>query len=295
MSQYAYFSKENKKKPTTTEFGDAVKQFPRARFQAMMLRSMIAVYQILRKALDDRLTEVADARKKLEAASEAAQAATVVASDHHPGAGPRLMPPGCSTISEAVERFLAVLTDADMGEIDRRVQRSVDRALGGVIQACRATTSGPEHVVAAVFEETRAHLDLRLGRVDLAAMFAERYRTVELAEQAIGQTYLEAEPAWLGEGPWSASEITVFGCPCDPGGQALQELAQRAIPVAGLPLADTPDDLIVYREWPTVPLAALTQLGPAAAAAYQHMVETQQGMVHARLDVTRWVGVDDRE
>jgi hypothetical protein len=147
-------------------------------------------------------------------------------------------------------------------------------------------------VVAAVYEEARSYLDDRLGAVDLAGMFAERYRSPQVAERALEQAYQEAEPAWVGGGPWSAGEVAVLGCPDGPGGEPLRELARRAIPIAGLPIADTPDDLIVYREWPTVPLAALPHLGPAPASAYRTVTDAQQCSPHARLDVTVWADVD---
>jgi hypothetical protein len=111
------------------------------------------------------------------------------------------------------------------------------------------------------------------------------------AERAIVQAYQEAEPAWVGDGPWAAIEVAVVACPGG-AGEALRELARRAIPVMGLPVVDSRDDLTVYREWPVVPLAALPILGPAAAAAYAALPETSQCTPHARLDVTAWLDVD---
>jgi hypothetical protein len=86
--------------------------------------------------------------------------------------------------------------------------------------------------------------------------------------------------------------VAVVGCPDGPAGEALRELARRAVPVAGLPFADSRDDLTVYREWPDVPLAALPHLGPAAAAAYRALPEVSQCTPHARTDVTAWFDVD---
>jgi hypothetical protein len=147
-------------------------------------------------------------------------------------------------------------------------------------------------VVKTVYEEARIHLDRRLGEVDLAAMFAERYRTPQQAERAIEQTYQEAEPTWVGSGPWVGGEVTVITCPAGGGGEPLREFARRAIPVAGLPIADSRDTLMIYREWPSVPVAALPHLGPAAVAAYSAMPETLQCTPHTRLDVTQWMDVD---
>jgi len=123
-------------------------------------------------------------------------------------------------------------------------------------------------------------------------MFAERCRTPQQAERAIEQAYQEAEPAWVGNGPWVGSEIAVLACPGGAFGEALRELARRAIPIAGLPVTDSRDDLTIYREWPQVPLAALPHLGPAAAAAYDAIPEATACSAHARLDVTKWMDAD---
>ncbi|MBA4190999.1 MAG: hypothetical protein C0467_23690 [Planctomycetaceae bacterium] len=291
VSQYAHFHQKTQKL-TAAEFGEAIKGFPRARFQALISRATVAIYQTLRESLAAKLADVKKARTRLETAAQVPNQSIEVR-DTLLGGGPKLLPPGCDSVGAAVLRFIGVLNDADMVEIDRRIHKAVTPAFGGVLQACLSSLTGPEDVVGAIYEETRAYLDMRLGRVDMALMFAERYRTPGQAEQAISQVYQNAEPAWIGIGPWAASEVTVIGCLCGPGGDSLHEVIQRAIPVPGLVIADTPDDLLVYREWPTVPLGVLTQFGPAATAAYQSFVDSPQGTVHSRLDVIRWLGVDD--
>jgi eukaryotic-like serine/threonine-protein kinase len=291
LSQYAHYQK-GMRKPTVAEFSEALKQFPRARFQALTYHYLVDLYQAVRDALMTHMAEVSSARQRLDAASNLPESSTEICET--PSGNRRLMPPGCSGVAEAVERFLRVLTDADMEEIDRRVQSVVEPELGGVFQACMNSATGAEQVIAIVFEESRAHLDTRLGQVDLAGMFAERYRTSQQAERAIEQTYQEAEPGWIGSGPWVGSEVAVLSCPGGSGGEPLRELARRAIPVAGLPIADARDHLTVYREWPEVPLAALPQLGPAAVAAYAALPESQLCTPHSRLDVTQWVDVEPR-
>jgi serine/threonine protein kinase len=289
LSQYAYFQK-GMRKPTAAEFADAIRQYPRARFQAVTYRQLVTVYQAVRETLSAFMLEISAARQRLEVAANLPE---MEGEPTETPANPRrLMPPGCVTLADAVERFLGVVTDADLLEIDRRVQSTIEPELGGVLQACMNSATGPEDVVATVFEETRAHLDIRLGKVDLAGMFAERFRTPQQAERAIEQMYQEAEPTWVGNGPWVGGEVTILACPEGAGGEPLRELARRAIPVGGLPMAESRDSLVVYREWPSIPLAALPQLGPTAQAAYNGMSETQQCTAHTRLDVTQWMDVD---
>lgn len=287
LSHYAHYQK-GMWKPSAAELSDALRQYPRARFQAITFRQLVGIYQTVRDTLGEQVADVAVARQRMALA-----AASVPEDQPEPPVSlRRLMPAGCVSIGDAVDRFLKVLTDADLVEIDRRVQSVLEPETGGLFQVCLNSASGVEGVIGVVFEETQVHLDQRLGEVGLAAMFAERFRTPQQAERAIEQAYQEAEPAWVGNGPWIGSEVVVVACPGGASGEALRDLARRAIPVAGLPIADSRDDLTIYREWVSVPLAALPHLGPAAAAAYQALPETIQCTPHSRLDVTGWLDVD---
>jgi hypothetical protein len=288
LTQYAHFQK-GMRKPTAAELTEALRQYPRARFQILMYRQLAALYQIVRETLVSVLADVSAARQRM------ASAAAVVSDDNSEDTRVSLrqfMPPGCATIGDAVDRFVKVLTDADLVEIDQRVQAVLEPEAGGLLQVCLTSTAGVEGVVRVLFEEARAYLDTRLGEVGLAAMFAERFRTPQQVERAIEQAYQEAEPAWVGNGPWMGSEIAVLACPGGQSGEAIRELARRAIPIAGLPVVDSRDDLTIYREWSSVPLAALPHLGPSAAAAYDTLPELTQSSAHSRLDVPQWMNVD---
>ncbi len=288
LSQYAHFQK-GMRKPAAAELTDALRQYPRARFQSLLHKQLATVYERMQEALVPLLTEVTVARQKMAGA-----AAEMPDADTDRTAVPprRLMPPGCTTISEAVERFMNVLNDADLLEIDQRVQAVLEPEAGGLIHICLSSSMGVGGVVAILFEETRAYLDVRLGEVGLASMFAERFRTPQQAERVIEQAYQEAEPSWIGGGPWAAGEIAVLACPASEADEPLRDVARRAIPVADLLVSNSRDDLTIYREWPAVPLSVLPQLGPSAAAAYDTMPETTQCSPHSRLDVAHWLDAD---
>jgi hypothetical protein len=202
------------------------------------------------------------------------------------------MPPGCPTVYDSVQRFQDALAEADLEEIDRRVQAILEPDFGGLFNACLNAAEGALGVVATVWEETRSYLDTRLGEVDLATMFTERFRSQQLAEKAIEQAFHEADPGWAGHGPWAGSEVAVLSAPLGSSGQQLRELSLRAVPFAGMPVTDTRDELSIYREHPSVPLSVLPHFGPAAAAAYKTLPEAHQCSPHARLDVTQWIDVD---
>ena len=93
-------------------------------------------------------------------------------------------------------------------------------------------------------------------------------------------------------GPWASSEIVVASAPTGPSGMPVRELLVQAIPVPGLAIAESRDDVTIYREYPAVPLSAVPHLGPAGATAYQNLPDTTQCSMHSRLDVTMWADVD---
>lgn len=288
LVQYTHFQK-GMRKPSAAEIADALRLFPRARYQAVLHRTLAQLYQTVRDPLELQLSDIAGCREKL---AEVAGPVGPSGPDFIPGPR-RLMPPGCLSVDDAVNRFEGVLTDADQAAIEDRVQAALEPEHGGLFQACFASTAGPEGVVAAVREEARAYLDARLGDVDMGAMFAERFRSRQSAEAAVGHAFAEAEPEWVGGGPWTGTEVTVLAAPDGVAGGPVRELAARAIPIAGLPTAVSRDDVTIYREYPSVPLAAVPHLGPAGSTAYQNLPESNQCSLHSRLDVTVWTGVDD--
>jgi hypothetical protein len=290
LTQYTQYTK-GMRKPTAVEFTDALRIYPQSRFKSSTFITMVSLYQAVRESLVIQLNEVATARQRLESAARTA--AKVQESPEPVVNGRRLMPPGCATLEAAVEKFTSAISDEEFGEIDRRAQDGLDPQLHGIFVACLRSASGPERVVTTVYRETRRYLESRLGEADLSSMFHDRFRSPQQAERAIEETFNDAEPALLASGPWSSGEVAVFACPAGPAGESLRELALRSIPVAGLPITNTPDELALYREWPAVPFSALPHLGPDGVAAFQALTETQQCPAHSRLDVINWHAVED--
>jgi hypothetical protein len=202
------------------------------------------------------------------------------------------MPPSCAGIGDVVERFLQGVSEGDLNEIDRRVQMAIEPQYGTVFQACLNSMTGSEDVLAAVHEETRAHLDASLGSANLAEMFNERYKTPQAGERVIDQTFREAAPSWVCS-PSPAGEVVVIGCPAGSIGEPLRELARRTIAIPGLPFANMPDDLTIYREWPAIPVGSLPHTSGVGIKAYRAAAESLQCSPHARLDISNWSEMDE--
>jgi hypothetical protein len=85
--------------------------------------------------------------------------------------------------------------------------------------------------------------------------------------------------------------VPVFGCPVGEGGDPIRQAAAAVLPPSTGDAA-VPDEVVLYREYPDVPLAAFPHFGPGWANAYRVAPDTQQAPPHARLDVDRWIDVD---
>jgi hypothetical protein len=279
------------RKVTTADVTDALRNYPRCQYHAVLFRHAAKVYERLKPALVAGLSEVSGCRQRLEASRQA-----LVGDLEHTrvSVGPRqVMPPGCPTIEDAARKFLSVLTDEDLAELEVRIQDVVEQEAGSLYQACLNTTAGAEFLLRAVREESRAYLEARLGEVDFAGMLANQFGGPDGMAEALARAAKDATPDLVGPGPWSRTGVTVIGTP---GGGPTDPLRHTAAglapPDAPVVAADTPDEFVVCREYSHVPMSALPQCGPAWAAAYEGAAEQFQCTPHTRADVTQWVGVD---
>ena len=189
------------------------------------------------------------------------------------------------------------MADADRNEIDHRVHSGIEPKYGTVFQACLNSTTGPEDVLKAVHEEVagphHAKLgDARSGLADFAAMFQERFRTPQAAEQGRGGDVPRSRAeAGSARGPGSEVKSLWSACPGGREGEALRELARRAIPVAGLPFADTFDALNVIANGRACrSRRCRTPARWASRPSRTPRASTQ--CRHARVDVEMWTEID---
>ena len=87
--------------------------------------------------------------------------------------------------------------------------------------------------------------------------------------------------------PAASTAASASSTPPGPTGDLIRRLAAEANPGIEFIPADLTDDLVVYREYPRLPLADLPQLGPVAREAY--LAQAAAGVPpHARAD-TPWL------
>ncbi|MEO2088154.1 MAG: hypothetical protein ABGY75_01480, partial [Gemmataceae bacterium] len=267
----------------------ALHAYPAEWTAAVVGRRAVEVYDAVRAGLLPRLTELSACRQRVkEHRYRMVAEADVPAAD---APADQLLPAGCKTVEDAAQRFLAALNDHDLNELEQRVQARVARQAGGLYELCVNSAAGPETLASLVREVTREYLHERMGEVDLAGMMKQKFGSAAGVGRALEAALAEAAPPVIGRGPWSHAEICGFAAPDGAGGLPIRQQATAVLPPHARVLT-TSDEVLVYREYPRVPLPALDQLGPAWAAAYQSAPDLLQSSPHARGDVTRWLSVD---
>jgi serine/threonine protein kinase len=277
------------KKATAAEFGEAIQNYPHHWLRALVARHALGVFAALQETLSERLTNIAACRQKAHAAwkAMAADAERPVAASKHA----ELLPPGCVTAEDAAQKFIKVLTDEDLNEVERRVQEHYHSTYNGVYEACVNSVEGPDRLSQAIFAISKQYLDERLGSVAFDAMLTQRFGSNASVAQALLRAYYEAEPKLVSGGMWERGQLALVGHP----DEATEATVNRTLaPVMPQPPVGAPldDELLIYREYTGVPLAALPQFGPNWATAYQTAPEILQLDPHVRIDVTQWLDID---
>ena len=273
---------------SSNDLAEAARLFATARYQFVLTTEIVSIYKHLRTTVTNFLKDVTACRQRLQGELQKLLATAAAAAAPGPRGSRELLPPHCPTVAAAVEAYTQSLTDEDLGLLESRVQSAVVDRFGGLFHACLNATDGLGTLLDLLRDEARGYLDARLAEVDLVPMFAAQFRTPEAARAALAAAAREAEPTLAGSGPWAKDELTVVACPAVP---AARDLALSAVG-EGATTVDADDEIAFYREYPTVPLAALPQLGPAWEAAYQAACEVPQGNPHCRGDVPKWVPID---
>lgn len=277
------------KKPSATEIGESLRTFPLAQFQAGIARRAARLFEHLKSVFVDLRHQISTSRQRIEVVQK-----LILADLEQPSPivdASFLMPVGCPTIEDAAQRYLEVLTDDDLHEVERLVQIGIEEQYGGLYQASVNSTVTPEAILETVRSKARLHLNSRLGEVDLAGMFTTKCGGHSPAIQVLANAYRSAKPTLVNTGPWTSHAITILGTPTGTGSDVLRQIADHAFPQDDKTVfADTPDEVTIYREYPNVPMSVLPQFGPAWEAAYQ---ATSDSPVHCRNDVTQWISVDD--
>jgi hypothetical protein len=274
---------------TAAELRQTLEQLPRLRFQALVLRHIVAVYQGVLGVLPRRQEEVTFCRQRLgdfQRSLGGGRAAERNASD--PGFGEHFLPMAADTVDAAVEVLLKNVKPEDLLALDQKVQGLVRRQFKSLAQMCLGPTSNFQDLRALIEQQAETHVESILGKASAAAVYLQdRHADAEIRAD-LSRAFDEAIPKLAGS-RFTGPELCFLTVPADVAGERLGKLAAEVVDDVRVVSAGGAIDVYFYREQPRLPLADLPQFGLLAEQIYRQMTVAGSFTPHTRMDVLQWV------
>ncbi|MGE3807419.1 MAG: tubulin-like doman-containing protein, partial [Gemmataceae bacterium] len=276
-----------------TELTDLLREYPKNRYQSMILKLINNNYVNARNRLQDQLREVGYCRKQMDNLLHEFDDVGS-RSDETAPLGYHLLPVGCKSLSDAIKNFLGSVTAEEKSEINKRISNVIRTQFHGLNNLASSTGNVLRNLAQAMLEEAAAFAGGCLTGIDVVNMYLSRYPQESDAKKYLARAFDEAAPALLGPGAGSRSELCVLALPSSEAGERFRKLAGSAVPDAEFKFCASPEDIVFYREEAKLPLDKLAHLGPAAQDAYDQSNQAADFTPHTRLDIPQWRSITSR-
>jgi serine/threonine protein kinase len=271
---------------------ELLKQYAKARYHSLLLHQINRLYVSLRGHLSDQLREVGYCRQRLgELAGLLKPAGPEPALEKSRRDVQTLLPGGCRTLDEVIERVETNVTPADVIELDKLVQALIRQHYHALVQVCMGASNVVRALAPAMVRVAEKFLEPRFQGTSVADLFlrqkADGSDPGADAGKDLERFYEEAMPQLVTPTD-GGNEIALAVVPDDERGKELQALIADRLPHVRVLPSGQWDELIFYRErvLPAVPPS--DHLGPAAREAYRQRLAADASAVHCREDVTEW-------
>lgn len=272
-----------RKSSLTQEMYDILQVYPAKRLQYIVYNSAALLYRGLLANIPDYVRDVSFCRTRLV---EMCQTFADPPKSAEPFlCGKLILPAGCDSIASTVTQIIDALPAEDVLAYDQALQKELSKTFRGVANLCLKATRTPEFL-AVLTARTQAFLDKRLETTDPATILLRYQGPGDSLSAVLRQAYESSAPALAATSGRAPLEATVLALPA---GRSADQVRQALAGVtAGVEFIPAPlaDDIVLYREYPRLELAALPQLGRYAKDAYNRQLN---GVLspHTRADV-RW-------
>jgi hypothetical protein len=200
-----------------------------------------------------------------------------------------LLPAGCRSVSDAIQRLLDGLTPPDVKDLDERIQALITEQYASLVNICLASGNLIEGLRQTMLQQAEAFAGSRLVGTNVVEMFLTQLADESRALHAIENAFADARPELAVAGAAiDDQEIRILALPPGPTAEQFRSLVHRALPDTPLEITDSADDVVFYREQPHVPWRDLKVLGQAGQEAYRQMNSTEHFPPHTRSDITDW-------
>jgi hypothetical protein len=275
---------------TVNDYVEMAAIYPKARYQELIHEGVMSILHGLRAAYPRYSGDIDMCRKRLEEFRRSLHSLQPFKeSGAEVGPGISLLPVGCGTIEEAVKQFVQMIKPEELTALDAKMQEVIRAKLKSLVNVC-LNPAAPKllgELEIAMQEQAEAFVEPRLNETSTAAFFLKQYQQEQEMLKDIAGGFHQAAPS-LTPPSTSAPEIHVLTVPAGPAGERFADLARQAMFGIELSVAAGTDDILFYRETPSLTFADLPQLGPRFQQAYQEMCALENFTPHSRCDIKEW-------
>jgi hypothetical protein len=281
----------NRVAATIAEIRELLTNYPKWRYQQLILRQLAGGYISLRGNLTDELREVGFCRARLTELLKAfetpsgTQAGNGADADLELVRGRRLFNSGCTDLGQAVEQFLQTMTVERVEALHARVQNMIQKQFTALINICLGASNLVKNLETAMQQEVEAFVGSGPVGTGIAEVFLQQFPKEEDTSNELVSAFGEAAPELASTQEEPSEEFALLAVPPGPSGERILEAAGRALSDAKLVPTASVDDILIYRELTSVEPANLEQLGPAGLDAYRQMTQTDHLTPHTRIDI----------
>ncbi|MBL8795924.1 MAG: protein kinase [Planctomycetia bacterium] len=277
--------------PLIAELVDALRLYPRCRYQSLLLRRVINVYVTLRGKLSDLIRELTFIRQRLGELAKTFEY-TGEMGDLAPASGApatNLLPAGCETMDDAVNGLVRDIKPDAIHALDQAIQTAINQQLTSLVQGCMTSGTTVKSLEELLHRHALDFTAQRLTSSNVVEMFQAHYEDNEDgASNAIVNAYQDAVPELARKLSCTEPELRMVALPAGEHVADFRELVRKALPNMQLLFTDSPDDIVICREQPEVPLDKLPLLGPVGQNAYRQMSNADNFSPHSREDIPDW-------
>jgi serine/threonine protein kinase len=272
-----------KRSSIAAEIVELLRAFPKKRYQALVAGQVLSTYRGMVNSGPEYLREVNFCRQRLNEAAGLLEQADAGGNGPSPfGPGRDLFPGGRRGLEDAAADLVARLSADDLLEFDNQVQMQVRKKFRTVVNLCLESNGPMEPLADLVRDLAEKFLAERVAADSAAdAVFAHFAADPQAAHRAAAEGYDEAGPT-LAER--AGTGVAVLAVPAGATGDEFRRIVEDAVPGVDLAAADSPDEVLFYRERAGLAVADLPQFGAAAKATYDAARDGEH-VAHARVDI----------
>jgi serine/threonine protein kinase len=272
-----------KKSALAAEIVEPLRAYSRKRHQALLAGQVLTTYQWMMNGSPEYLREINTCRKRLD------EAAAFLEQPPNDGGGPSPFGPGRDlflggrrALDEAAADLVAGLSPEEVLAFDNSVQTVVRENFRSVSVYCLESSGSTAPFADLLREQADLFLATRAeSQSAAAAVFAHFAADPQAAQRTAAEAFDEAGPI-LAER--AGTEFGVLAVPAGPAGDDFRRFVAEAVPEAELEPADSPDEVVFYRERAGLAVTDLPQFGRNAKAVCDAEADGEH-IPHARADV----------